>query len=143
MPTYRDQQLACESCGKTFFFTVTEQRRMEQEGGEIVTPGLCRACRSQDPATGKQRGRIKWFKPQKGYGFVRTEAGDELFFHQTRTLEPDLSNLKEGTEVIFSVEDTPKGSEATQVELAAADDQGRISSEREGSGDGVDVTSEF
>ena len=118
MATYRDQQLACESCGKTFFFTVTEQRRMELEGNEIVTPSLCKACRNRDPITGKQHGRIKWFKPQKGYGFIRTESGQELFFHQTRTLETDLSALKEGAEVQFTVEDTPKGTEATQVELA-------------------------
>jgi CspA family cold shock protein len=44
---YRDQRLTCEECGKTFFFTVTEQRRMAEELGEdhVVPPRLCEECR--------------------------------------------------------------------------------------------------
>lgn len=44
---YRDQRLTCEECGKTFFFTVTEQRRMAEELGEdhVVPPKLCEECR--------------------------------------------------------------------------------------------------
>ncbi|MFN2156549.1 MAG: zinc-ribbon domain containing protein, partial [Anaerolineae bacterium] len=44
---YRDQKLTCENCGKTFFFTVTEQRRLAEELGEdyVVPPKLCEECR--------------------------------------------------------------------------------------------------
>ena len=55
----------------------------------------------------------------KGLRFRAYRRGEELFFHRTRTLETDLSKLKEGTEVLFDVEVTPKGAEAIQVELAA------------------------
>lgn len=43
---FRDQRLVCRECGKTFFFTVTEQRRLaEQVGAEnIEVPQLCPAC---------------------------------------------------------------------------------------------------
>jgi CspA family cold shock protein len=45
---FRDQQLTCAECGKTFFFTVTEQRRIAERQGadEIETPTLCQDCRS-------------------------------------------------------------------------------------------------
>jgi CspA family cold shock protein len=44
---YRDQKLTCERCGRTFFFTVTEQRRIAEELGEdyVVPPKLCEECR--------------------------------------------------------------------------------------------------
>jgi CspA family cold shock protein len=44
---FRDQMLVCDQCGDTFFFTVTEQRRMAEERGdqEIETPHLCPKCR--------------------------------------------------------------------------------------------------
>jgi CspA family cold shock protein len=44
---YRDQKLTCERCGRTFFFTVTEQRHIAEELGEdhVVPPKLCEECR--------------------------------------------------------------------------------------------------
>ncbi len=46
---FRDQRLVCEQCGQTFFFTVTEQRRLAEELGEenVVTPHLCPRCRQR------------------------------------------------------------------------------------------------
>ena len=59
MATYRDQQLECSSCGKFFFFTVTDQHRLYQEGEEVVAPTLCPPCRHRDPTTGKQQSQVK------------------------------------------------------------------------------------
>ena len=44
---FRDQRLTCGNCGKTFFFTVTEQRRVAEELGEehVQSPELCETCR--------------------------------------------------------------------------------------------------
>lgn len=44
---FRDEMLTCERCGQTFFFTVTEQRRLANELGEdnVQTPELCPSCR--------------------------------------------------------------------------------------------------
>jgi CspA family cold shock protein len=50
---FRDQQLVCQKCGKTFFFTVTDQHRLAAELGtdQIVPPSLCPSCRKeQEPA---------------------------------------------------------------------------------------------
>lgn len=44
---FRDERLACENCGKTFFFTVSDQRRIAEELGEehVQPPELCETCR--------------------------------------------------------------------------------------------------
>ena len=55
---FRDQMLVCEQCGTTFFFTVTQQRRMAEELGhqEFEAPKLCPNCRQQgaEPDAGDQ-----------------------------------------------------------------------------------------
>ncbi len=44
---FRDQMLECKECGRSFVFTVTEQRRLAREQGEegVVAPTLCPSCR--------------------------------------------------------------------------------------------------
>ena len=44
---FRDLRLNCENCGKVFFFTVTEQRRIAEELGveHVEPPTLCESCR--------------------------------------------------------------------------------------------------
>jgi CspA family cold shock protein len=44
---FRDQMLVCDQCGATFFFTVTQQRRMAEELGhqDFDAPHLCPKCR--------------------------------------------------------------------------------------------------
>jgi len=51
---FRDQMLVCESCGKSFVFTVTEQRRLSETigEGEVSSPARCPDCRQGSvPAT--------------------------------------------------------------------------------------------
>jgi cold shock CspA family protein len=68
-----------------------------------------------DPMTGKYIGRMKWYNLKKGYGFIVRGAGEEIFFHKTGTVgEP--TDLKEGQWILYDVEDTHKGPEATEVE---------------------------
>ncbi len=68
-----------------------------------------------DPQTGKYIGRMKWYNLKKGYGFIVRGAGEEIFFHKTGTVgEP--TDLKEGQWILYDVEDTHKGPEATEVE---------------------------
>ena len=53
---FRDQRLICEECGKAFFFTVTEQRRLTEREGtdEIELPTQCKQCRG-GPETQPER----------------------------------------------------------------------------------------
>jgi cold shock protein len=68
-----------------------------------------------DPQTGKYIGRIKWFNERKGYGFIVRTADEEIFFHKSGS-SVDPGRLDEGDWVLYDVEQTQKGPEATEVE---------------------------
>ncbi|HXF70661.1 MAG TPA: cold shock domain-containing protein [Thermoflexus sp.] len=57
---------------------------------------------------------MKWFNPEKGYGFIRCEDGTEIFFHRTGIARPGLV-LEADQPVTFEVELTPKGPQAVRV----------------------------
>lgn len=63
----------------------------------------------QQSATGK----VKWFDPGKGYGFLESAEGTDLFVHCTAL--PPGEVLSEGDEVEFTVEESPRGPNAVQV----------------------------
>lgn len=68
-----------------------------------------------DPMTGKYIGRMKWYNAKKGYGFLIRGGGEEIFFHKSGTVgEP--TEIKEGQWVLYDVEETKKGPEATEIE---------------------------
>ena len=69
-----------------------------------------------DPATGKYLGRLKWYNPVKGYGFIARGGGEDIFFHKT-AVAGDPANLAEGDWVLYDVEERRKGLEATEVEV--------------------------
>jgi cold shock CspA family protein len=54
---FRDQKLVCEQCGRTFFFTVTEQRRLAEQVGEenIEVPRLCSDHRQPETSAPPKR----------------------------------------------------------------------------------------
>jgi CspA family cold shock protein len=68
-----------------------------------------------DPQTGKYVGRMKWYNVKKGYGFIVRGGGEEIFFHKTGTVG-DPQGLQEGQWILYDVEETHKGPEATDVE---------------------------
>ncbi len=115
--TFSDELLTCETCGKQFVFRVSEQRRMYEAGQTIIPPTACPACRELDSETGKRRGEVKWFDPQKGYGFIRKPDGGEIFFHRSNLVSADPRDVSEGRMVRFREHETVKGPEAIEVEL--------------------------
>jgi CspA family cold shock protein len=117
-PRFADKVLQCGDCGTQFVFTVTEQRQMAESGQPVSDPELCPKCRQKGPTTmaasGRQRGQVKWFSRQKGYGFIIVEgSGEEIFVHRT-SLE-GVYSLEKEQEVEFEIEATPKGPEAVRV----------------------------
>lgn len=61
------------------------------------------------------RGRISALFTEKGYGFLTTPDGYEVYFHKNSVLNKDFEKLKVGTEVRFAEEQGEKGPQASTV----------------------------
>ena len=62
-----------------------------------------------------KNGTVKWFNSSKGYGFIATEDGEDVFVHFNAIISDGYKSLDEGDQVQFEVEKGPKGLQATQV----------------------------
>jgi CspA family cold shock protein len=60
-------------------------------------------------------GKVKWFNSEKGYGFITTENGEDLFVHYSQIQKEGFKSLEEGEEVSFDVVDGQKGPQAANV----------------------------
>jgi CspA family cold shock protein len=58
------------------------------------------------------KGNIKFFDAKKGFGFITTENGKDIFVHITKFTNPELQ-VQPGDEVTFDVVDGRRGSEGT------------------------------
>jgi len=61
------------------------------------------------------QGTVKWFNGSKGYGFLAREGGADVFVHYSALQGDGYRNLEEGQKVEFSVEQGPKGPQASNV----------------------------
>ena len=62
------------------------------------------------------KGTVKWFNAEKGFGFITTEEGNDLFVHFSKINKAGYKSLNEGERVSFEVEDGPKGQQAANVQ---------------------------
>ncbi len=60
-------------------------------------------------------GKVKWFNDQKGYGFIVSDEGEEVFVHFSAIQGEGFKTLKEGQEVEFEKSQGPKGPQAANV----------------------------
>ncbi len=65
-------------------------------------------------------GRVKWFNDAKGYGFIETPEGRDVFVHYSAIAMDGYKSLAEGQEVEFESVESSKGLQATRVVLFAA-----------------------
>ena len=64
----------------------------------------------------REQGRVKWFDPEKGYGFLVRPTGEDLFVHHSE-VEGDPSTLEPGGEVEYVVGRNDRGPNARRVRL--------------------------
>jgi len=60
-------------------------------------------------------GKVKWFNSEKGYGFLAQENGPDVFVHYSAIQGSGYRTLTEGQTVEFSIEQGPKGLQASNV----------------------------
>ena len=65
---------------------------------------------------GSVTGKVKWFNSQKGYGFIKRDAGaGDVFVHYRSIAGDGFKNLAEGDSVEFEVVDSDRGQKAVNV----------------------------
>lgn len=60
-------------------------------------------------------GTVKWFSPEKGFGFITQTEGPDVFVHFSSIAGDGYRNLEEGQAVEFDVTDGEKGPQASNV----------------------------
>jgi len=63
----------------------------------------------------KLTGTVKWFNDAKGFGFITSERGEDVFVHFTAIQGNGFRSLSEGSTVEFEVTQGPKGLQASNV----------------------------
>jgi CspA family cold shock protein len=61
------------------------------------------------------QGSVKWFNDAKGFGFITTEEGQDVFVHFSAIKAEGFRSLAEGDSVSFDIEKGPKGMQAVNV----------------------------
>jgi CspA family cold shock protein len=67
-----------------------------------------------------QEGKVKWFNDAKGYGFIETAEGKDIFVHYTAIQKDGFKTLAEGQAVQFDIVDGAKGPQAANVVASQA-----------------------
>jgi len=62
-------------------------------------------------------GKVKWFNDAKGFGYISSEEGTEVFVHFTAIMGAGYKTLREGQPVEFEIEQGPKGPMASKVKI--------------------------
>ncbi|MBI5416546.1 cold shock domain-containing protein [Candidatus Poribacteria bacterium] len=60
-------------------------------------------------------GKVKWFNSKKGYGFIESGSGQDIFVHYKAILGEDYKFLLPGEKVVFEIEDSSQGLKAKNV----------------------------
>ena len=110
-------------------FTRSEQRRQVDAASRVDVPPLCPGCRAlerrlvtlQAPAREPaQRGSVRWFDRRKGFGFILSDAGQDLYVGR-RDLVAGRRWLRKGQRVTFEPSASIQGLEARNVEVVTND----------------------
>jgi CspA family cold shock protein len=65
----------------------------------------------------KLKGVVKWFSPEKGFGFINSENGEDVFVHHSTILSEGFKTLGKGQNVRFEIIEGDRGAQAGNVEV--------------------------
>lgn len=61
------------------------------------------------------KGTVKWFNAEKGFGFITSEDGKDLFAHFSEIKKDGFKTLEEGQNVTFEIKEGQKGPQAANI----------------------------
>lgn len=61
------------------------------------------------------KGTVKWFNGEKGFGFITTDGGKDIFVHYSAIVGSGYKTLEEGAKVNFDIVDSNRGEQAANV----------------------------
>ncbi len=64
------------------------------------------------------KGTVKWFNSQKGFGFISDEQGNDVFVHFSGLAMDGFKTIDEGQAVTFDLTNGPRGMQAVNVNIA-------------------------
>ncbi len=64
-----------------------------------------------------EKGKVKWFNPEKGFGFIERETGNDVFVHHSGIQMDGYKTLEEGEAVEFEITNGAKGPQAINVRI--------------------------
>ena len=68
----------------------------------------------------RKNGTVKWFNPQKGYGFIQvSDGGSDIFVHISAVESAGLKSLNEGDKFSFDVEIDQRKGKSSAINLQA------------------------
>lgn len=107
--------------GKNATVLVSVARPARRSAEEVAGPLTFQTCSfPPDENQEKERkrmpqGTVKWFNPEKGYGFIRRDDGEDVFVHYSAIQGEGFRSLEEGQRVEFEVTEGKKGPQAANV----------------------------
>jgi CspA family cold shock protein len=113
------QSAVCQRCGTGFVLTSSYTDLLARRGAKVIVPLLCPTCFLTQGPVPKQQGEIKWFSQRRHYGFIVSEEGEDVFFHEEQLLGQANREPEQGQLVLFHLHAPLKGPEALNVELLA------------------------
>ncbi|WP_418790886.1 cold-shock protein [Phosphitispora sp. TUW77] len=61
------------------------------------------------------QGKVKWFNPEKGFGFIESNEGGDVFVHFSAIETEGFKTLEEGQDVKFNIVEGNRGPQAANV----------------------------
>ena len=62
-------------------------------------------------------GKVKWFNADKGFGFITSDEGNDIFIHYTEIQGNGFRTLEEGAKVSFDIKTNDRGDHAANVNV--------------------------